>query len=126
MTRPPTQPEITGYYLSRKVPWNLMKKAMTLGGPALCVYLACWTLFHNRKTEIQLRRDFFDNTGLAGSSISKALKHLIGAGLINEIRRERGKLRSLNWLLIKGRYMPNSERTGWRDQELSGAASEMG
>ena len=69
-----------------------MKRAMTLGGPALCVYFACWTLYSaTRKTEIQLRRDFFDNTGLAGSSISKALKHLIGAGLINEIRRERGK-----------------------------------
>ena len=65
---------------------------MTLGGPALCVYLACWNLYSaTRKTEIQLRRDFFDNTGLAGSSISKALKHLIGAGLINETRRERGK-----------------------------------
>ena len=69
-----------------------MKRAMTLGGPALCFYFACWTLYSaTRKTEIQLRRDFFDNTGLAGSSISKALKHLIGAGLINEIRRERGK-----------------------------------
>ena len=69
-----------------------MKRAMTLGGPALFVYFACWTLYSaTRKTEIQLRRDFFDNTGHAGSSISKALKHLIGAGLINEIRRERGK-----------------------------------
>ena len=55
-----------------------MKRAMTLGGPALCVYFACWTLYSaTRKTEIQLRRDFFENTGLAGSSISKATTYLV-------------------------------------------------
>ena len=73
MTHPPTQPEITGYYLSRKVPWNLMKKAMTLGGPALCVYLACWTLYSaTRKTEIQLRRDFLIILYLQGAA---SLRH---------------------------------------------------
>ena len=92
MTHPMNQPQVSGYFCYKKLPWNLVKKAAALGGPALCVYIGLWTLYSaTRKTQIKLQKDFFDDTGLAGSIISKALKHLICAGLINEIRRERGK-----------------------------------
>ena len=92
MTHPATQSKISGYYLSRKVPWNLMKKAAALGLPALTVYLGLWVLYSaTRRREIKLRRDFFDNTGLAPSSIHRGLKHLIGQGLINEVVREPGR-----------------------------------
>lgn len=92
MTHPTTQPEVSGYFCYKKLPWNLVKKAAALGGPALLVYIGLWTLYSaTRKTEIKIRRDFFDETGIAPSSITRALKYLIGAGLINEISRQPGK-----------------------------------
>jgi len=92
MTHPTTQPEVSGYFCYKKLPWNLVKKAAALGGPALCVYIGLWTLYSaTRKTQIKLRRDFFDDTGIAPSSITRALKYLIGAGLINEVSRQPGK-----------------------------------
>ena len=82
MTHPTTQPEVSGYFCYKKLPWNLVKKAASLGGPALLVYIGLWTLYSaTRKTEIKIRRDFFDDTGIAPSSITRALKYLIGAGL---------------------------------------------
>ena len=92
MTHPTTQPEVSEYFCYKKLPWNLVKKASALGGPALCVYIGLWTLYSTtRKTEIKIRRDFFDDTGIAPSSITRALKYLIGAGLINDIFRQPGK-----------------------------------
>ena len=35
MTHPTTQPEVSGYFCYKKLPWNLVKKAAALGGPAL-------------------------------------------------------------------------------------------
>ena len=92
MTHPMTRPKVSDYFCYKKLPWNLVKKAAALGGPALCVYIGLWTLYSaTRKTEIKIRRDFFGDTGIAHTSITRTLKHLIGAGLINEVRRERGK-----------------------------------
>ena len=92
MNHPTTQPEVSSYFCYKKLPWNLVKKVAALGGPALYVYIGLWTLYSaTRKTQIKLQKDFFNDTGLAGSIISKALKHLICAGLINEVRRERVK-----------------------------------
>ena len=92
MTHPPIDTKISGYYIGKKVPWSLLKKASGLGLPALTVYLGLWVLFSaTRCREIEIRRDMFDDTGLAGSSISRGLKALIGAGLVNEIIREPGR-----------------------------------
>ena len=57
----------------------------------MCLYRTLDPLLRNQENSDQTPKRFFDDTGLAGSSISKALKNLIGAGLINEIRKERGK-----------------------------------
>ena len=102
MTHPSTQPEVSGYFCYKKLPWNLVKKASAIGGTALWVNIGLWTLFSaTRKTEIKIRRDFFDDTGIAPSSITRALKYLIGAGLINEISRQPGKTPVVELVIVQ-------------------------
>ena len=45
MTHPTTQPEVSGYFCYKKLPWNLVKKSAALGGPALCVYIGYQVTF---------------------------------------------------------------------------------
>ena len=85
--------EIKGYFLGKKVPYRLMKQAMTLPGKGpICVYMALWVLYSaTRRRKIILRRKFLEGTGLASSTISSALDKLVENGLISQIKRGVGQ-----------------------------------
>ena len=92
-TSPDSFAEIKGYFLGNKVPFRLMKQAMTLPGKGpICVYMALWVLYSaTRKRKITLHRKFLEGSGLASSTITSALDELVESGLISQIKRGVGK-----------------------------------
>ena len=92
-TSPDSFNEIKGYFLGKKVPYRLMKRAMALQGKGpICVYMALWVLYSaTRRRKIILHRKFLEGTGLASSTIASALNKLQEDGLISPVRRGIGK-----------------------------------
>ena len=80
-----------GYFIGRRVPYNLLKRAMGLPGKALAVYIALWVLYSKDKSrEIKLERKFFKGSGLAPTAITRGIQALIDAWLVEERSRKSG------------------------------------
>ena len=80
-----------GYYIGRKVPYSLLKKAMGLQGKALAVYVGLWVVWcRTENREIRLERKFFEGSGLSPTSITRGITALVDAWLIDERSRRPG------------------------------------
>ena len=81
----------SGYYLGKKIPLGLLKRAMGLPGKALAVYITIWFRFGIEKTrEVRLERKFFEGSGMAPTAITRGINALVDAWLVEERLRKKG------------------------------------
>ena len=80
-----------GYYLGKRIPLSLLKRAMGLPGKAFAVYIAIWVRYSIQKTrEVQLERKFFEGSNVAPTAITRGISALVDAWLIEERSRRPG------------------------------------
>ena len=83
---PTPLPKIRGYFLGKRVPMILLKRAKGLPGKSMAVYMGLWVRFSiEKKREIELERKFFNGSGMAPTSITRGIDELVKAGLIQAI-----------------------------------------
>mgnify|MGYP001206115763 CR=1 FL=1 len=85
------QTRFRGFFLGKRVPYSLLKRAFGLPGKALAVYLALWVRFSiTNRRQTELERKFFSGSGLAPTAITRGINELVRAGLVEEKSRKPG------------------------------------